>query len=141
MSLDGFHPIVADWFRGRFGTPTDVQAESWPIIRSGAPVLIAAPTGARKTLAAFLSCLDALLKQGLEGALDDQPQVLYVSPLKALSNDIQKNLQQPLNEIAEAALAAGLLVPEIRATVRTGDTTALDRERMLRRPPHILITT
>ncbi len=141
MPLSRFHPVIADWFRARFGEPTDAQARSWPAIASGSNVLIAAPTGSGKTLAAFLSCIDALFKQALACELDDRTQVLYVSPLKALSNDVQKNLQQPLTEIGQAALAAGLLMPGIRVLVRTGDTPALDRQRMLRRPPHILITT
>ncbi|WP_447862442.1 DEAD/DEAH box helicase [Nitrospira calida] len=141
MPLSRFHPVIADWFRTRFGEPTDVQVRSWPAIASGSNVLIAAPTGSGKTLAAFLSCIDALFKQALACELDDRTQVLYVSPLKALSNDVQKNLQQPLTEIGQAALAAGLLMPGIRVLVRTGDTPALDRQRMLRRPPHILITT
>jgi ATP-dependent Lhr-like helicase len=141
MPLSRFHPVIADWFRRRFGEPTDVQARSWPAIASGSNVLIAAPTGSGKTLAAFLSCIDALFKQALARELDDRTQVLYVSPLKALSNDVQKNLQQPLTEIGQAALAANLLMPEIRVLVRTGDTPAPDRQRMLRRPPHILITT
>jgi ATP-dependent Lhr-like helicase len=141
MPLSRFHPVIADWFRTRFGEPTDVQVRSWPAIASGSDVLIAAPTGSGKTLAAFLSCIDALFKQALARELDDRTQVLYVSPLKSLSNDVQKNLQQPLTEIGQAALAASLLMPEIRVLVRTGDTPALDRQRMLRRPPHILITT
>jgi ATP-dependent Lhr-like helicase len=141
MALASFHPIIADWFQGRFGRPTEVQEQSWPAIASGAPVLIAAPTGSGKTLAAFLSCLDGLFKQALAGELEDRTSVLYVSPLKALSNDVQKNLRQPLAEIADAALAAGKLMPEIRVTVRTGDTPAWDRQQMIRRPPHILITT
>ena len=141
MALSSFHPVIAKWFAERFGSPTDVQTRSWPAIASGADLLIAAPTGSGKTLAAFLSCLDSLFKQALARELEDRTQVLYVSPLKALSNDVQKNLQQPLAEIADAAMAAGLLMPEIRVTVRTGDTPAWDRQLMLRRPPHILITT
>lgn len=141
MPLSRFHPVIADWFRGRFGLLTDVQVQSWPAIVSGADVLIAAPTGSGKTLAAFLSCIDSLFKQSLAGGLEDRTQVLYVSPLKALSNDIQKNLQQPLDEIANAALAARLPTPNIRIAVRTGDTPTRDRQLMLRRPPHILITT
>ena len=141
MSLSQFHPIIAEWFRGRFGSPTDVQAKSWPAIASGTDVLIAAPTSSGKTLAAFLSCIDSLFKHALAGELEDRTQVVYVSPLKALSNDVLKNLQQPLAEIANAALAAGWLMPEIRVTVRTGDTPAWARQQMLRRPPHILITT
>ena len=141
MSLSRFHPIIAEWFRARFGSPTDVQARSWPAIAPGDDVLIAAPTGSGKTLAAFLSCLDALFKQALAGGLEDRTQVVYVSPLKALSNDIQKNLHEPLAEISERAQAAGLPRPEIRVAVRTGDTPGPARQQMVRRPPHILITT
>ena len=141
MPLSRFHPIIAEWFMARFGAPTEVQTRSWPALTHGPDVLIAAPTGSGKTLAAFLSCIDSLFKQALAGELEDRTRVLYVSPLKALSNDVRKNLQQPLAEIADAALAAGLLMPEIRVTVRTGDTPAWDRQQMLRRPPHILITT
>lgn len=141
MPLSQFHPVIADWFHSRIGTPTDVQIQAWPVIQSGQDALIAAPTGSGKTLAAFLSCIDALFKQALACELEDRTQVLYVSPLKALSNDVQKNLQQPLAEIGNAALAAGLLMPELRVLVRTGDTPMLERQQMLRRPPHILITT
>lgn len=141
MPLSSFHPIIANWFRQRFGAPTDVQAKSWPAIQSGRDVLIAAPTGSGKTLAAFLSCIDTLFQHALRGELEDRTHVVYVSPLKALSNDVQKNLQQPLTEIADAALSAGLLMPELRVMVRTGDTPVWDRQHMLRRPPHILITT
>ena len=141
MPLSSFHPIIAKWFQQRFGAPTDVQAQSWLAIQTGRDVLIAAPTGSGKTLAAFLSCIDALFQQALRGELEDRTHVLYVSPLKALSNDVQKNLQQPLAEIADAALAVGLLMPELRVMVRTGDTPVWDRQQMLRRPPHILITT
>ncbi len=136
-----FHPVIAEWFRSRIGSPTDVQAQAWPVIQSGTDALIAAPTGSGKTFAAFLSCIDRLFKQALARELDDRTQVLYVSPLKALSNDVQKNLQEPLTEIGHAALAAGLLMPELRVLVRTGDTPMLERQQMLRRPPHILITT
>lgn len=141
MSLASFHPVIADWFQRRVGSPTYVQVQSWPAIQSGRDVLIAAPTGSGKTLAAFLSCIDALFQAALRGELEDRTRVVYVSPLKALSNDVQKNLQQPLAEIADAALEAGLLMPEIRVMVRTGDTPVWDRQQMLRRPPHILITT
>src|SRR5687767_14098126 len=141
MPLSPFHPVIADWFLRRFKAPTDVQLRSWPAIRSGKDVLIAAPTGSGKTLAAFLTCIDGLFKQSIEGNLADSTQVLYVSPLKALSNDVQKNLQQPLAEITEAAICAGYLAQPIRATARTGDTTMADRQQMLRKPPHILITT
>ncbi|BCA56270.1 putative ATP-dependent DNA helicase Lhr [Nitrospira sp. KM1] len=141
MPLSPFHPLIAEWFRASVGTPTDVQAQAWPAIRSGADALIAAPTGSGKTFAAFLSCIDHLLKQALDCELQDQTQVLYVSPLKALSNDVQKNLQRPLMEIGQAALQAGLLLPDLRVLVRTGDTPMADRQQMLRRPPHILVTT
>jgi len=141
MSLAQFHPLIAEWFTSSVGTPTDVQVQAWPAIQSGADVLIAAPTGSGKTFAAFLSCIDSLFKQALARELDDHTQVLYVSPLKALSNDIQKNLQQPLAEIGTAALSAGLLMPELRVLVRTGDTPMTERQQMLKRPPHILVTT
>lgn len=141
MPLAAFHPLIADWFQSHIGQPTDVQVQAWPAIQSGSDALIAAPTGSGKTLAAFLSCIDSLFKQALARELDDHTQVLYISPLKALSNDIQKNLQQPLAEIGYAALQAGLLMPELRVLVRTGDTPMTDRQQMLKRPPHILVTT
>jgi ATP-dependent Lhr-like helicase len=141
VSLSLFHPLIADWFRGRFGVPTDVQAHSWPAIVAGGDTLIAAPTGSGKTLAAFLACIDQLLMEAVRGELEDRTHVLYVSPLKALSNDVQKNLQQPLAEIGEAAISAGMLVPDLRVELRTGDTPAWNRQRMLARPPHILVTT
>ena len=141
MPLSLFHPLIAEWFQAQVGQPTDVQGQAWPAIQSGGDVLIAAPTGSGKTFAAFLSCIDHLFKQALARELDDHTQVLYVSPLKALSNDIQKNLQQPLVEIGSAALSAGLLMPELRVLVRTGDTPMAERQQMLKRPPHILVTT
>ncbi|MDP1945919.1 MAG: DEAD/DEAH box helicase [Nitrospirota bacterium] len=141
MPLSLFHPLIAEWFQAQVGRPTDVQVQAWPAIQSGGDVLIAAPTGSGKTFAAFLSCIDHLFKQALARELDDHTQVLYVSPLKALSNDIQKNLQQPLVEIGNAALSAGLLMPELRVLVRTGDTPMAERQQMLKRPPHILVTT
>ena len=140
-SLQSFHPIIARWFQDTIGAPTDVQTASWPAICSGEHALIAAPTGSGKTLAAFLASIDSLFQQALSNDLGDHTQILYVSPLKALSNDVQKNLRRPLSEISENALAAGLLLPEIRVEVRTGDTPAKNRQDMLRRPPHILITT
>lgn len=140
-SLKGFHPIIADWFLENIGRPTDVQAASWPAISSGEHALIAAPTGSGKTLAAFLASLDSLFQQAVSNDLTDQTQILYVSPLKALSNDVQKNLRQPLAEISGKALEAGLLLPEIRVEVRTGDTPTKTRQEILQRPPHILITT
>jgi ATP-dependent Lhr-like helicase len=141
MPLARFHPLIAEWFRAAVGTPTDVQVQAWPAIQSGSDALISAPTGSGKTLAAFLSCIDGLFKQALSRELDDRTQVLYVSPLKALSNDVQKNLQKPLAEIGQAALQAGLLMPDLRVLVRTGDTPMAERQQMLKRPPHILVTT
>jgi ATP-dependent helicase Lhr and Lhr-like helicase len=141
MPLSSFHPLIAAWFQSQVGQPTDVQIQAWPAIQSGADTLIAAPTGSGKTLAAFLSCINRLFAQALACELDDHTQVLYVSPLKALSNDIHKNLQKPLAEIGQAALQAGLLMPELRVLVRTGDTPMTERQQMLRRPPHILVTT
>jgi ATP-dependent helicase Lhr and Lhr-like helicase len=136
-----FHPAVAAWFDRSFAAPTAAQAEAWPAIQAGRHTLIAAPTGSGKTLAAFLAAIDALLRQGLEGRLRDETQVVYVSPLKALSNDIQRNLEAPLAGIREALRAQGLPDVEIRTWVRTGDTPPGDRERMRRRPPHIVVTT
>jgi ATP-dependent Lhr-like helicase len=133
--LAPFHPAVAKWFSERLGEPTPPQRDGWPRIREGHNTLIAAPTGAGKTLAAFLSAIDSLIRQGTD--LPDETQVLYVSPLRALSNDVQKNLQGPLEEIR--ALDATL--PEVRVLVRTGDTSSADRAAMKRRPPHILVTT
>ena len=141
MPLAAFHPVIVDWFRTSVGQPTAVQQQAWPAIRSGEDALIAAPTGSGKTLAAFLSCIDQLFKQALARELDDRTYVIYVSPLKALSNDIQKNLQKPLAEIGQLALQAGMLMPELRVLVRTGDTPMADRQQMLKRPPHILVTT
>ena len=141
MPLTRFYPVISEWFTSQVGQPTEVQQQAWPAIQSGADALIAAPTGSGKTLAAFLSCIDQLFKQALARELDDHTYVLYVSPLKALSNDIQKNLQKPLVEIGQLALQAGLLMPELRVLVRTGDTPMTDRQQMLKRPPHILVTT
>ena len=141
MPLSNFHPLVQEWFRSRFTEPTDAQLQGWPAIAQGCHTLIAAPTGSGKTLAAFLTCIDNLVRLGLSGEIPDSTQVVYVSPLKALSNDIQKNLATPLEEIAALAEAAGTPLPEIRAAVRTGDTRASERAKMAKRPPHILITT
>ncbi len=135
------HPLVQEWFVGRFGTPTEPQVAGWPAILRGEPTLISAPTGSGKTLAAFLVCIDKLLRAALEGRLSPHTHVVYVSPLKALSNDVQKNLEGPLREIQELALSRGYLCPEIRTGVRTGDTLAKDRAAMLKHPPHILVTT
>jgi ATP-dependent Lhr-like helicase len=136
-----FHPAVADWFDGSFAAPTDAQAQAWPAIQAGRHVLIAAPTGSGKTLAAFLAAIDDLVRQGVAGSLADETQVVYVSPLKALSNDIERNLEAPLAGIRAKLAGRGLPEVEIRTSVRTGDTTARDRDRMRRKPPHIVVTT
>jgi len=140
-SLDWAHPLVAEWFVQRFGTPTEPQEQGWPHILAGRTTLISAPTGSGKTLAAFLACIDRLVRKALAGDLSDRTEVLYVSPLKALGNDIQKNLEVPLGEILAMAGERGLLMPEIRTAVRTGDTLMHERRAMLKRPPHILVTT
>ncbi|MCX8004393.1 MAG: DEAD/DEAH box helicase, partial [Burkholderiaceae bacterium] len=136
-----FHPAVRGWFESAFAAPTPAQRAAWPAIHAGRNVLVAAPTGAGKTLAAFLAAIDALVRQGLARTLRDETQVLYVSPLKALSNDIQKNLQVPLAGISAQLTVLGLPAVEIRTLVRTGDTTPGEREAMRRRPPHIVVTT
>lgn len=136
-----FHPAVAAWLRARFGRPTEVQARAWAVTTQRRHALIAAPTGSGKTLAAFLSAIDELVREGLAAGLSDEVHVLYVSPLKALSNDIRKNLDEPLAGIRGQLLAMGLPDPGIRAAVRTGDTPASERERMRRQAPHILVTT
>jgi ATP-dependent Lhr-like helicase len=136
-----FHPVVEGWFLARFRQATPVQAQAWPLIAEGRDVLMTAPTGSGKTLAAFLACLDRLFRASIEGRLDDRTAVLYVSPLKALSNDIRRNLDEPLAALATAAVTAGLPEPEIRTAVRTGDTPAHERRRAGRRPPHVMVTT
>ena len=138
---DLFHPAVANWFADCFAAPTPAQAKAWPAIKAGRHTLIAAPTGSGKTLAAFLAAIDDLVRQGLAGELADATQVVYVSPLKALSNDIHRNLELPLAGIREHLRRSGLPDVEIRTWVRTGDTPSAERERMRRRPPHILVTT
>jgi ATP-dependent Lhr-like helicase len=135
MSLSAFHPAVRRWFAERLGEPTAPQREGWPLIREGRHTLIAAPTGTGKTLAAFLWAVDGLLRQG--AGLADGTQVLYVSPLKALGNDVRTNLQGPLDELR----LRDIFLPEVRCLVRTGDTPSSERQRMVRRPPHILVTT
>jgi ATP-dependent Lhr-like helicase len=135
------HPVTAEWFLAKFGSPTEPQIEGWPSIVAGAPTLISAPTGSGKTLAAFLVAIDTLLRQAIAGTLAPNTQVVYVSPLKALSNDVHKNLEQPLGAIQQLAMQRGYLCPEIRTGVRTGDTPTKDRAAMLRNPPHILVTT
>ena len=124
-----FHPVVETWFRSRFREPTPVQAQAWPLIAAGRDVLMTAPTGSGKTLAAFLACLDRLFREGVEGRLEDRTAILYVSPLKALSNDVRRNLEEPLGELSKAAVAAGLPGPGIRTAVtwtpvRTGAAIA-----------------
>src|SRR5712675_275519 len=108
MSLSRFHPVIERWFSNRFAEPTEPQAKAWPVIQRGGDVLIAAPTGSGKTFAAFLSAIDSLVRQGLAGELRAETQVLYISPLKALSNGVQKNLSEPLAEIRAGLEAAGL---------------------------------
>ena len=124
----------------RFGTPTEPQEQGWPHILAGRTTLISAPTGSGKTLAAFLACIDRLVRKALAGYLADRTEVLYVSPLKALGNDIQKNLEIPLGEILAMAGERGLLMPAIRTAVRTGDTLMHERRALLKKPPHILVT-
>src|SRR6059036_1118002 len=140
-SLAWAHPLIQDWFVQKFGTPTEPQELGWPHILSGRTTLISAPTGSGKTLAAFLAYIDRLVRKALAGELQDRTEVIYISPLKALGNDIQKNLEVPLGEILQMAGERGLLMPEIRTAVRTGDTLAHERRAMLARPPHILVTT
>jgi len=136
-----FHPLIRRWFASKFGEPTAPQAEGWGHIASGKDTLIAAPTGSGKTLAAFLWAINEIISKATNGGLDDETHVVYVSPLKALGNDIQKNLQEPLAEIRQLAASAGAELPEIRVLVRSGDTPQSERQSMVRRPPHILITT
>ncbi len=136
--LEWAHPLVRDWFVSRFGTPTEPQRDGWPYILAGKTTLISAPTGSGKTLAAFLICIDRLVRKAIGGELTDRTEVLYVSPL---SNDIQKNLEISLGEILQLAGQRGILMPEIRTAVRTGDTLAQERRVMLAHPPHILVTT
>jgi ATP-dependent Lhr-like helicase len=135
------HPVVQEWFITRFGTPTEPQEAGWPCILAGRPTLISAPTGSGKTLAAFLICIDKLIRKAIDGTLDDVTEVVYISPLKALSNDVRKNLEQPLEEIQQLALERGYLCSRVRTAVRTGDTLQSERRLMLKRPPHILVTT
>jgi ATP-dependent helicase Lhr and Lhr-like helicase len=139
--LAQFHPAVASWFRRTYPAPTEPQIQAWPAISSGNNALIAAPTGSGKTLAAFLATIDALIRLGVRGELRDEVHVVYVSPLKALSNDIQKNLAEPLAGIRRELFESGQPDVDIRTVVRTGDTPQAERERMRRKPPHILVTT
>ena len=141
MPFTPFHPAVAGWFQATFSAPTAPQAEAWPAIRAGRHTLIAAPTGSGKTLAAFLAAIDTLVRDGMTGRLADETRVVYVSPLKALSNDIERNLQWPLAGIRAQLKALHLPDVDIRVQVRTGDTTPGERAAMIKRPPHILVTT
>jgi ATP-dependent Lhr-like helicase len=139
--LQSFHPAVAAWFTRTFDVPTPAQVEAWPAIQSGQHVLVAAPTGSGKTFAAFLAAIDQLVKEGVEGELPDETRVVYVSPLKALSNDIHRNLEAPLSGIREELAALALPDVTIRTVVRTGDTAQVERARMRRTAPHIVVTT
>lgn len=140
-ALQDFHPACAAWFRQCFGQPTGAQAQAWPAIRRGEHTLIAAPTGSGKTLAAFFAAIDNLVHESRTGPLPAETRILYVSPLKALSNDIHRNLEQPLNGIADELLQQGCPPADIRVAVRTGDTPSPERQKMLNQPPHILVTT
>ena len=139
-AISTFHRAVCAWFNCAFPAPTPAQVQAWPAIAAGRDVLLAAPTGSGKTLAAFLAAIDSLVRDGLKGELPDQTQVVYVSPLKALSNDIRRNLELPLAGIAEELRGRGLRDVAIRAWVRTGDTPASERQRVYRRTPHIVVT-
>jgi len=139
--LRDFHPLVATWFAARYGEPTEPQVQGWPLIRAGRDVLISAPTGSGKTLAAFTLCLDDLIRRSEAGTLPERTLVVYVSPLKALTNDVRKNLETPLGELYGLAAERGLGLAPIRTATRTGDTLQVDRARMLRHPPHVLVTT
>ena len=141
LGRDMFSPLVGDWFSQRYGEPTEPQVHGWPLIRAGRDVLVCAPTGSGKTLAAFTIALDGLVRRAAEGPLPDETLVVYVSPLKALTNDVRKNLETPLAELLALAQARGATLAPIRSATRTGDTTPAERARMLRRPPHILVTT
>ena len=139
--LHSFHPAVASWFGRTFAAPTEAQSRAWPAIQAGRDVLVAAPTGSGKTLAAFLAAIDQLAREAAAGALPDATRVLYLSPLKALSNDVHRNLEAPLAGIVAEFALRGLADPGIRTMVRTGDTPQVERARMRRRPPHIVVTT
>ncbi|MEA3110864.1 MAG: ATP-dependent helicase Lhr and Lhr-like helicase [Caballeronia sp.] len=141
--LDGFHPAVAAWFTRHFAAPTEAQKRAWPLIKARSSTLVAAPTGSGKTLTAFLAAIDELVREALASnkPLPNETTVVYVSPLKALSNDIRVNLQEPLAGISTELEQLGLPPVEIRAAVRTGDTTPQERNAVKKRPPHILVTT
>jgi ATP-dependent Lhr-like helicase len=139
--LDRFHPAVSTWFTERFGAPTEAQSRGWAEIASGRDTLIMAPTGSGKTLAAFLAGIDGLVRRAVAGELDDKTRIIYVSPLKALGADVERNLEAPLRGIETTAMRLGTLVPPIRTALRTGDTSQTDRARIIRKPPHVLMTT
>ena len=132
--LETFHPLVQRWFARRFGEPTEPQALGWPEIAARRDVLVSAPTGSGKTLAAFLFAIDGLYREALAGRLGAETRVLYVSPLRALGNDVEKNLRGPLAELADLARAEGLPPPDLRVAVRSGDTPASRRAAMVRGP-------
>src|ERR1700732_4194113 len=140
-SLATFHPAVAAWFARTFDAPTPAQVSAWPALQRGQHVLVAAPTGSGKTFAAFLAAIDQLVKEGLQVPLPDETRILYVSPLKALSNDIQRNLEAPLEGIRAELAALGLPDVDIRTVGRTGDTSQSERARIRRKAPHIVVTT
>src|SRR5215813_142131 len=140
-ALSTFHPAVVNWFNRTFDAPTGSQEQAWPAIQAQQHVLIAAPTGSGKTLAAFLAVIDQLVRNALEHGLQDETQIVYVSPLKALSNDIRRNLEAPLAGIREELQNLGLPDLEVRTFVRTGDTPQNERNSMRKRPPHIVVTT
>lgn len=135
------HPLVRDWFLNKYGNATEPQIHGWPHILAGRPTLISAPTGSGKTFAAFLACINHLVNKAISGELTDQTEVLYISPLKALSNDIHKNVSEPLQEIYQLAKSRHIHMEEIRVAVRTGDTPSHERQSMLKKPPHVLVTT
>ncbi|MGP6191086.1 MAG: DEAD/DEAH box helicase [Vulcanimicrobiaceae bacterium] len=139
--VSNFHPLISSWFEARFEQPTEPQVAGWPAIRAGRDVLISAPTGSGKTLAAFLAALDDLVNRAAGEGLPDETLVVYVSPLKALTNDVRKNLETPLAELRTLAGERGLALAPIRTAVRTGDTTQAERAKMLRKPAHVLVTT
>src|SRR3954463_1865879 len=136
-----FHPVLETWFRRKFAGPTPAQEGAWPVIAAGGDALITAPTGSGKTLAAFLACLDRLIRDSLEGKLEDRTYVLYVSPLKALSNDVRRNLEEPLAELEAVAVELGYRPLGIRTAGRTGATPMKERRETAKRPPHVLVTT
>ena len=141
MALASFHPASANWFKSQFGEATQVQSDAWPAIQAGKHTLICAPTGSGKTLAAFYAAIDSLVQRSISGQLNAGVQILYVSPLKALSNDIHKNLEIPLDGIEEQLHMLGEAPVNISIAVRTGDTSAAERQKMAKNPPHILVTT